>query len=163
MCSEWETLERSSLNETSMSKFRSLRRRGGRKILKARGGQWLQGNSDFQTQQGWCTHEIAETGSMLKTQLNSNQEKSHHGEGEEGTKSHSYPRSYLYVMACWGRESCFSIKVLILGISPICASFIMFKSSWPTHSMFLLCDFCYCLAVLSFWFLFCFLFCLLVF
>lgn len=134
MCSEWETLEHSSLNETSMSKLRSLCRREGRKIFKARNGQWLQGNSDFQTQQGWCTHELAETGSMLKTHLNSNQEKSHQGEGDVGTKSHPYPRSYLYLMACWERESWFSINVLILGISPICASLVMFKSSWPTQN-----------------------------
>lgn len=37
------------------SGFKDLCRRG------CRGGGWLQGNSVFQTQQGWCTYKLTET------------------------------------------------------------------------------------------------------
>ena len=35
--------------------------RGGRKSVRTRCGGWLQGNSIFQTQWGWYTHELTET------------------------------------------------------------------------------------------------------
>lgn len=41
---------------------RELCRRGGGKILRARGGGPLHGNSVFQTQQDGCAHECTETG-----------------------------------------------------------------------------------------------------
>jgi hypothetical protein len=43
------------------SRLRDQWRREGGRILRGRGGGWLQGNSDFHTQQDWCMCELTET------------------------------------------------------------------------------------------------------
>lgn len=59
------------------SRLRDLHWRGGRKMLRAGGGWWLEVNSMIQTQQDWCTSELTETvGSTVPTRQNPNREKS---------------------------------------------------------------------------------------
>lgn len=59
------------------SRLRGLHWRGGRKMLRAGGGWWLEVNSMIQTQQDWCTSELTETvGSTGPTRQNPNREKS---------------------------------------------------------------------------------------
>lgn len=47
---------------TPPSRLRDICRRGGRKIIKGRGGRCHQRNSIFQTQQDKYTHELTEAG-----------------------------------------------------------------------------------------------------
>ena len=64
MFREWETVEHLVLNgpyQNPALKFRDLWDRGSRKILRARGGGWFQGNNVTQTQQDWYTFKFTET------------------------------------------------------------------------------------------------------
>ena len=48
-----------------LSKLRNLFKRGNRKIIRAKGERWLQGNSIFQTKQSWCIYKHSDTVEVL--------------------------------------------------------------------------------------------------
>ena len=78
--------------------------RGGREIVRARGDGWHQGNSVFQTQQGWCTDELmGPTGSaQLKPDGPST---------EKGNNQEHIIKKLSAIHTHWQRENKFSPMV----------------------------------------------------
>lgn len=71
------TVPRGMCSSSPSSKLSNLCRRIG-----ARGDGWLQGNSIFQTQQDWYTHQLADCSNTHQTCTGSSQTVAQHWEGE---------------------------------------------------------------------------------
>lgn len=100
-CREWNTEEYSALNGTSIPpppRAHGSSWRVGRRMIKAGGGGWLQGNHVLQTHQSCCTWELTVA---MKTRTRPTQIQASMEWGSV-YKSHSYPRSYWKMITAGG-------------------------------------------------------------
>lgn len=92
---------------TPPSRPRDLSRRGGREIIKGRGGGWHQGNSIFQTQQNWYTHELTEAGTAC-TRPETVQARWNPCTEKKWTPSPTLTKKLFAINTCWERGTLFS-------------------------------------------------------
>lgn len=93
---EKETVKCSTQSGSSLSipTHGDLQRRGGSKIVRAKGGQQHQGN--LQVKQGSCTYQLGDCDWVYKTHTRQKQPSNREEEG--GMKSHPSPRSYCHLI-----------------------------------------------------------------
>lgn len=97
---------------------------GGRQMVRATYGRWVQGNNDFQTQGNTCIQEHSDCDHKSKTCAVSSQLKFRHGEMEVGKNFHPQMRNYWQLIAQTGLN--WDVFVCLLA----CFCFGLFVFKW---------------------------------